>query len=161
MTVIGGLTFAGGPIRNYMMHAAASMAQKLRQSGNFGLLFGNGGYMTEAHAVVLASQPITDAQHSNFDVQDEADRRRGSMPAVDFDYEGSGVIETYTVPHDRDGAVMSGAIVGRGENGARFVCHAEQGNRELMSLLTSGAFEPIGSHGRVVKQAGRRVWLNV
>ncbi len=104
----GGLTFAGGPIRNYMMHAAAAMVEKLRESGTHGLLFGNGGYLSEAHALVLSRMPIlNDWQEQDFDIQPQADALRGVVPPLDTAYVGPGRIESYAVAHDRSGTPLS------------------------------------------------------
>ena len=56
-TVFGGLTFGGGPIGNYMSHAVVAMVQKLRGTGDKGLLFANGGYATHNHTILLAGTP--------------------------------------------------------------------------------------------------------
>src|ERR1700688_3432638 len=46
-TVTGGLPFFGGPGNNYSMHAIATMMARLRQdSGSFGLVLANGGFLT-------------------------------------------------------------------------------------------------------------------
>ena len=48
LTVTGGLTFAGGPWNNYVMHSIATMAEKLVQApGTRGLITANGGYLTK------------------------------------------------------------------------------------------------------------------
>jgi acetyl-CoA C-acetyltransferase len=160
LTVSGGLTFAGGPIRNYMMHATAAMTEKLRQSGNYGMLFGNGGYLTEAHAIVLSRAPIKDVPlASSFDVQADADARRGEVPSFANEYLGSGQIETYTVTHSREGEPLFGTIIGRGESGERFICRADAEDRDMMRFLMSGEVEPVGASGDVVSgRDGFRVW---
>ncbi|MEI7717576.1 MAG: acetyl-CoA acetyltransferase, partial [Mycobacterium sp.] len=48
LTVTGGLTFAGGPWNNYVMHAIATMAELLvANPGRRGLITANGGYLTK------------------------------------------------------------------------------------------------------------------
>ncbi|MEM8937241.1 MAG: hypothetical protein AAGC77_12615, partial [Pseudomonadota bacterium] len=55
-TVTGGLTFFGGPMNNYMTHAACAMTRKLRHGdGDLGLLYGQGGVMTKHHALILST----------------------------------------------------------------------------------------------------------
>ena len=153
-TVSGGLTFAGGPIRNYMMHAAAAMVEKLRQSGTHGLLFGNGGYLSEAHALVLSRTPILNQwQERDFDIQRQADALRGEVPHLDPDYVGPGQIESYTVAHDRSGNPQFGTIVGRTPGGARFLSRAEA-DPAMMDFLMSGKTEPVGTSG-VAQATGR------
>jgi len=160
LTVSGGLTFAGGPIRNYMMHAAAAMVEKLHQSGRCGMLFGNGGYLTEAHAIVLSRTPLPAAPLTeSFDVQEHADRLRGDVPSFVDAYLGPGRIETYTVTHSRDGEPLFGTIIGRGPKGERFICRAEADDGDMMRFLMSGKVEPVGTSGDVVPGSdGFRVW---
>ncbi len=77
-TVFGGLTFGGGPIGNYMSHAVAGMVGKLRAGGQYGLLFGNGGFATNNHSIVLSRAPAVSAlPPARFDFQAEADAARG------------------------------------------------------------------------------------
>src|SRR5205807_8690761 len=55
-TVTGGLTFFGAPLNTYMTHAACAMVRKLRDGANLGLLYGQGGFVTKHHALVLSRQ---------------------------------------------------------------------------------------------------------
>ena len=160
LTVSGGLTFAGGPIRNYMMHATAAMTDKLRQSGHYGMLFGNGGYLTEAHAIVLSRRPIEGAPLAeSFDVQEDADARRGDVPPFVNDYVGPGQLETFTVTHSREGEPLFGTIIGRGKSGERFICRADADDADMMRFLMSGQAEPVGTSGEVIDgRDGFRVW---
>jgi acetyl-CoA C-acetyltransferase len=52
LTVTGGLSFAGGPWNNYVTHAIATMADRLREApaGTYGLCTANGGFITK-HAM--------------------------------------------------------------------------------------------------------------
>ena len=76
LTVTGGLTFAGGPLNNYVMHSIARMAELLRENSNAkGLITANGGYLTKhAFGVYSATPPSTPFQHQ--DVQAEVDATR-------------------------------------------------------------------------------------
>ena len=53
-TVTGGLTFFGAPLNTYMTHAACAMVRKLRDGAKLGLLYGQGGFVTKHHALVLS-----------------------------------------------------------------------------------------------------------
>src|SRR5690606_25028890 len=59
LTVAGGLTFFGAPLHNYMTHAIVAMARRIRDDGRSrkGLLYGQGGFVTKHHALVLAAEP--------------------------------------------------------------------------------------------------------
>lgn len=149
-SVVGGLTFAGGPIANYMSHAAAGMVHRLRQGGRFGLLFGNGGLVTRNHALILSrTPPPTGLLPADHDVQPQADMRRFAIPARLEAYTGPGRIETYTVPYDRDGAARFATIIGRTPDGARFLAQVP-GSDALIRFFISGATEPVGTGGRAI-----------
>ena len=55
-TVTGGLTFFGAPLNTYMTHAAIAMVRKLRKKGKLGLLYGQGGFVTKHHGLVLSRE---------------------------------------------------------------------------------------------------------
>ena len=55
-TVTGGLTFFGAPLNTYMTHAACAMVRKLRDGGKLGLLYGQGGFVTKHHGLVLSRE---------------------------------------------------------------------------------------------------------
>src|SRR3954454_8699009 len=106
LTRTGGLSFAGGPWNNYVMHGIAATVTDLRQRpGELGLVWANGGYCTKhAFGVYSTSPPTVPFRHAY--PQDEIDampRRELAEPA---DAVGAGdvTIEAYSVMHDRDGA---------------------------------------------------------
>ena len=58
LTVTGGLTFAGGPWSNYVMHSIATMAELLvANPGRRGLITANGGYLTKHSFGVYGTEP--------------------------------------------------------------------------------------------------------
>lgn len=161
ITVTGGLTFAGGPIGNFMSHAVAKMVENLRGSDKVGLLFANGGYATTSHAIVIggsAQRAATEAR--DFDVQDKADAGRGEAPTYIDAFNGAGVIESYTINYGRDGSPSEGLIVGRSPDGAqRFLALVSGEDQAGIDRLLGSAGEPIGSDGEVkAGEDGRNVW---
>ncbi|MBK8545053.1 MAG: acetyl-CoA acetyltransferase [Caulobacteraceae bacterium] len=152
ITTFGGLTFGGGPVGNYMSHAIASMTQDLRESGNLhGLLFGNGGFATTSHSIIVSRDPeIASRGPHDPSVQDEADAHRGPAPTLLEIYEGAAAIETYTVFYDREGAAKSGVIVARTPRHERFLAYVPGDDAPLITLLTDGAQEPVGMRGNAV-----------
>ena len=150
-TVFGGLTFGGGPIGNYMSHAVASMVDALRRENGNGLLFANGGFATHNHTIVLSSNPLEHAQFpQDFDFQAEADQRRGPVPDLDKAYSGPATVETYTVHYKRDGSPRVGTIVAKTPDGARTLARVDASDEALITFLTDGTHEPVGSAGHVV-----------
>src|SRR4051794_22514314 len=79
-TVTGGLTFFGAPLNTYMTHAACAMVRKLRDGGSLGLLYGQGGFVTKHHGLVLSREVLKQPLAQDTSVQAEADRRKGAVP---------------------------------------------------------------------------------
>ena len=159
LTVHGGLTFGGGPIGNYMTHAAAAMVRKLRKEGEYGLLYGNGGYYSHNHALILATRPVAGVSFpQDYHVQAEAVGLRGPIPPAGDDYEGPAVLETYTVFFGRDGAPTHGVVIARAADGARLLSRIDGDDEESITFLTNGAVEPVGSAGHTVRQGEMLYW---
>jgi acetyl-CoA C-acetyltransferase len=109
LTVTGGMSFAGGPWNNYVMHAIATTVGLLREHSDAkGLCTANGGYLTKHSFGVYAAQPPESGCFQHEELQAEVD----ALPTreVDPDYEGPVTVEAYTVMHDRDGAPESAPV---------------------------------------------------
>ena len=58
LTVTGGLTFGGGPLNSYGLHAVARMAEVVReQRGSIGLVHGNGGWLAKHSLGLYSAEP--------------------------------------------------------------------------------------------------------
>ncbi|MEO7572991.1 MAG: acetyl-CoA acetyltransferase [Acidimicrobiales bacterium] len=117
LTVTGGLSFAGGPWNNYVMHSIATMAGRLRDDpGSLGLVTANGGYITK-HAFGIYSTEPPAAGFRHADLQDEVD----GLPrrVLDDAPDGEVDIETWTAMHDRAGQPEAGIVVGLLADGRR------------------------------------------
>jgi acetyl-CoA C-acetyltransferase len=146
-SVVGGLTFGGGPIGNYMSHAVAAMTEKLRDGGA-GFLFANGGFATDNHCILLRDRPF-EARRGGYDLQGVADAGRGHVPSLDEEFTGSATVETYTVFYDRDGEPRGGVIVARTAGGARTLARVDAGDADLIAWLTDGVAQPVGQFGTI------------
>ncbi len=160
-SVVGGLTFGGGPIGNYMSHAVAAMVERLRGTGETGLLFGNGGFATHNHSIIVSNRPIAGAAFpKDFDCQPLAEVRRLPVPPIDEDYAGPGRIESYTVLFDREGAVRQGVILARNPAGARFLARILPENTLDLKVLMAGNVEPVSMAGMGARAAdGLLDWI--
>lgn len=148
-TVAGGLTFFGGPLHNYMSHAICAMVRTLRRNSDAqGLLYGQGGYVTKHHAIVLGSQRPTTELMARFTVQDKADAMRGPSPRLRDDYEGPASIEAYTVHYSKAGEPIQGVVVLRTPDGERTMARVPPEDRAL-SILQSWDNNAVGTHGFV------------
>ena len=99
----GGLTFAGGPWNNYVMHAIASVVTDLRERpGEFGLVWANGGYATKHAFGVYSTMPTPNFRHDKPQSRiDALPRRELALPA---DAAGAATVEAYTVMFSRESA---------------------------------------------------------
>ncbi len=160
VTVAGGLTFFGAPLNDYMGHAAVAMVQRLRGGGGAGLLYGQGGYVTSHHALVLGGRARADgaALAQQYDVQGEADRARGAVPRFVAEHAGPAEVETFTVLHDREGAATHGVVVGRTEDGARLLARVAPEDGAAMARLLDPARSPVGERGMVRMADGVAAW---
>src|SRR6478752_6503765 len=96
-TVTGGLTFFGAPLNTYMTHAAVAMVRKLRAGGSLGLLYGQGGFVTKHHGLVLSREAPKQTLKQDTSVQAEADRNRRTVPEFVTEASGKGKAEAFTV----------------------------------------------------------------
>lgn len=101
LTVTGGLTFAGGPLNNYVMHAVCRTVDLARTTpGSKGLVTANGGFLTKhAFGVYSTEAPSKPFQHQ--DLQAEVDK----LPAREalLEYSGPATVEGYSVMFGNDG----------------------------------------------------------
>lgn len=153
-TVTGGLTFFGGPGNNYMLHAVAAMVRALRAgAGDSGLLYGQGGYATKHHAMVLSRAP-----QDGYAVDDASSRQAevdaALRPAFADGYGGFGSIETFTVPFGRDGRPSRAVVVGRAPSGDRFAGELVP-DQDTLAALTDVDKEPLDMSVKTTVWEGR------
>jgi acetyl-CoA C-acetyltransferase len=117
LTVTGGLTFAGGPWNNYVMHSIATMADLLRAAPEArGLITANGGYLTKHSFGVYSATPPADKFRWE-DVQAAVDREPTRTALVEW--EGTGTVESWTAAFDREGLAEKAFLSVRTPDGSR------------------------------------------
>jgi hypothetical protein len=149
-SVAGGLTFFGGPLSNYMLHAACAMVRAVR-GGGAGLLYGQGEFVTKHHALVLAGQAGAEIA-PDYSVQAQADARRGPVPELVEPEPGPATLESATILYQRDGSVDRGVVVLRTLEGARTLASVPAEDRETLALITADARFPVGLIGTITEQ---------
>src|SRR5437588_1599244 len=107
-TVTGGLTFFGAPPNPDLTHSACAMVRRLRDGAKLGLLYGQGGFVTKHHALVLSRQAPQGPLAQDTSVQAEADRHRGAVPEFVTEVSGKGTVESFTVIYGRNGNIEHG-----------------------------------------------------
>ena len=135
LTVTGGLTFGGGPLNNYVMHAIARMAEVLRESpGDVGLVSSNGGFITKHAFGIYSTAPPTNP--FCYEVpQDRVDAMPVREAAPEFD--GPVEIESYTVMYGPDGpsAALAACLL---DDGRRAWGNTD--DREVMHAMVNEEF---------------------
>jgi acetyl-CoA C-acetyltransferase len=135
LTVTGGLTWAGGPLNDYVMHSVARMAELLRaKPGARGLVTANGGYITKhAFGVYSTEPPAQPFGHE--DLQDAVDATPRREVAMQHD--GSAEVEGYTVMYDGDkpGTAYLAALL---DDGRRVWARLDDG--DTMAAMTREEF---------------------
>ena len=149
-TVTGGLTFFGAPLNTYMTHAACAMVRKLRSGAKLGLLYGQGGFVTKHHALVLSRQPPREPLAQDTSVQTEADRHRGAVPEFVTEADGKGAVESFTVIYGRNGEVEHGVVMLRTQGNARALARVPPHDGATLAHLLNMDRTPVGSRGDIV-----------
>ncbi len=117
LTVTGGMTWAGGPLNNYVIQAAVKLAQVLRaDSGTRGLLTSVSGMITKQGASMWSTEPPAQP-FANLDVTDAVAADLQPKPYRTGDNEQATVV-SYTVIWGREGPERAVAV-GELADGAR------------------------------------------
>lgn len=118
LTVTGGLPFAGGPASNYLLHAVAALAERLRADpGSSGLVSGVGMHMAKHVYAVWSGRPgplgVPDGDAVRARLAGE---RRCALAEA---YAGPARVASYSVTHGRDGRAEAAVLVLDLPDGAR------------------------------------------
>ncbi|MAE93914.1 MAG: acetyl-CoA acetyltransferase [Deltaproteobacteria bacterium] len=134
-TVTGGLTFAGGPFNNYVIHALATTMERLRKEGERpGFQSAVGGFMARHAFAVLGREPRAGGFES-LDLSDETTTLPGRTYLAD--YTGPVTIESYVVPYAAD-APERAVVAARTPEGAR--CWARSEEADLLAAMVEEEF---------------------
>ncbi len=119
LTRTGGLSFAGGPWNNYVMHAIATVVADVRRAPDeWALVWANGGLATKhAFGVYAGRPPAHGFRHAS--PQQEIDVLPRRQPAEPADAAGPAPIDAYTVMHDGDGNPQTAFAACRTPDGRR------------------------------------------
>jgi acetyl-CoA C-acetyltransferase len=151
LTVTGGLPYFGGAGNSYVLHAIATMVERLRSAPDaLGLVSALGWYMTKHAVGVYGVHPPERPWARVASAQSSIDALL--RPAFASTASGRGCVETYSVMHDRDGLATQGAVVVRGDDDTRTLALIE--DRDL--LATFEREEMVGARGRLVPRGDGR-----
>jgi acetyl-CoA C-acetyltransferase len=148
-TVTGGLTFFGAPLNTYMTHAACAMVRKLRNGAKLGLLYGQGGFVTKHHGLVVSREAPREAMMQKTSVQAEADRNKRAVPEFVDEATGKGKVEAFTVIYRNNGEVEHGVVMLRTENGKRTLARVPADDTATLAHLHNMERTPVASRGAI------------
>ena len=158
-TVTGGLTFFGAPLNTYMTHAACAMARKIRGGAKLGLLYGQGGFVTKHHGLVLSREAPPEAIRQDTSVQAVADRNKRAVPEFVDHASGKGKVEAFTVIYRGNGEVEHGVVMLRTEDGRRTLARIPADDAATLAHLRDMDRTPVGSLGDIaMADDGAPVW---
>jgi len=147
LSVTGGLPYFGGPGNAYSLHGIATMMDWLRaRPGTYGMVTALGWYMTKHAVGVYGTVPPAAAWGG---IAGGTQARVDLVPAALIAREpgGAGVVETYVVAYGRDGAPERGVVLGRLDDGRRFIARLPD-DRVLLDALTRSDGIGLGGHVR-------------
>lgn len=147
LTLTGGLPYFGGPGNNYVMHSIAAMMDTLRANpGKFGLLNGNGWFITKHSVGIYSTSPVEGDWKREAPATYQASIDAAEHPAFTESPSGAATIETYTVVHGRAG-VERALVIGRLEaDGTRFIAETPEDSATLSRMLSE---DMLGARGTV------------
>jgi acetyl-CoA C-acetyltransferase len=148
-TVTGGLTFFGAPLNTYMTHAACAMVHRLRGDAKLGLLYGQGGFVTKHHGLVLSRQAPREALAQDASVQAVADRNKRAVPDFVTEAKGNGKVESFTVLYRRGGDAEHGAVMLRTAENTRTLARVPASDGATLAHLQNMDRTPVGSLGAI------------
>lgn len=157
-TVTGGLTFFGAPLNTYMTHATCAMVRKLRSGASLGLLYGQGGFVTKHHALVVSKTPPRQPMAQDTSVQRVADTNKRVVPEFVTEATGKGKVESFTVLYGRNGEVEHGVVMLRTAQGHRALARVPASDRTTLSYLLDMDRTPVGSLGDITAGDGVLEW---
>ena len=147
LTVTGGLAYHGGPGNNYCTHAIAEIMARIRADrGTTGLVSGVGWYMSKHSLGLYGGQPPTGGWPPIDTDGLPAEIDAGPVVDIAEQARGRGRIETYTVMHDRADQPVQGIVLGRLDDGRRFVANTPA-DTDLLDAMTHDEF--LNRAGRV------------
>jgi acetyl-CoA C-acetyltransferase len=148
-TVTGGLTFFGAPLNTYMTHAACAMVRTLRRGSKLGLLYGQGGFVTKHHALVLSRAPPRGPLKQDTSVQAISDAQKRAVPEFVTEPAGKGTVESFTVIYGRNGEIEHGVVMLRTEQDARTLARVPAQDTATIGHLLQLDRHPVGSVGKI------------
>ncbi|MEZ5141579.1 MAG: hypothetical protein R2726_03535 [Acidimicrobiales bacterium] len=142
LTTTGGMTFAGGPLNSYVLHALAAMVPQLRgEPSRLGLSTSVSVVVTKQGFGLWGASPPTGGFRHEDCTRAVAVAAAPEVRPVDAGFAGVGTVASWTVTYDGLEPARAVAIVDT-PDGARTI--AESRDRELASVMAGDRDDWIG-----------------
>jgi acetyl-CoA C-acetyltransferase len=149
LTLTGSMSFFGGPGNNYTSHGIASAGLRLRESGRYAYVSGNGGLLSKQALGIYGNEPGANG-FVLADTSKEQSAINASATPVVLEANGNATVEGGTVIYDRNGDVVAAPVIARCPDGSRLVAIAspellpELAGRSLVgeTIVVSGSQPP-------------------
>jgi acetyl-CoA C-acetyltransferase len=156
LTVTGGLPYFGGPGNNYVLHAIAHMMERLRaHPGKFGLLNGNGWFLTKHSVGIYSTTPPQGPWQRRDPEEYQVALLEQPHPPFTEAPQGCATVETYTVINGREGP-ESGIVIGRLDDGTRFIARTPNDTGTLQAMMR---IDMLGARGTVSSRDGINLFV--
>jgi acetyl-CoA C-acetyltransferase len=129
------------------------MVRRVRDGARLGLLYGQGGFVTKHHALVLSKTASREALAQETSVQGEADRNKRAVPEFVTEANGKGKVESFTVLYGRGGEVEHGVAMLRTQNDRRTLARIPASDGATLAHLLNMDRTPVGSTGEIAMAA--------
>jgi acetyl-CoA C-acetyltransferase len=148
-TLTGGMTFAGGPLNNYVLQAMVRVVQTLRDDPDaLALSTSISGMITKQGAGLWSGRP-PQPEFRAADVTEAAARATGTVE-VDPDAAGDGIIAGYTVAHPRTQPPTVVALVDLAD-GRRAVANNADADVVAELMVNEGVGRPASVDGATLR----------
>lgn len=141
-----------------MLHSIAEKVEWLRKGrGRFGLVTGNGGFMSKQSAGIYSNLPGAGEWRREDPRACQAGLDAMRAPRIELEPAGAARIETYTVICER-GEPVRGVVIGRLlADDVRFVANTPPDRPDILRWLFEA--EPLGARGDVGRSKGRNTFV--
>ncbi|MFH1241054.1 MAG: acetyl-CoA acetyltransferase [Pseudomonadota bacterium] len=157
LTVTGGMPYFGGPGNNYSLHAICKMVELLRRNpAKIGLVQALSWFLSKHSVGIYSGEP---GRNPWKPIPAESCHHQKLSPIqgapVVEEAAGTAHVETYMLFHDRQGEAIGGVVVGKLDEGARFLAKLPE-DKDILNAMMNQEF--IGEKGTVHQRGGFNIF---
>jgi len=135
LTVIGGLSYFGGPLSNYSMHAIVTAVNLIRKNPSKKIMVvANGGYNTKQSIGIYGKEPPAADWNERKEKEIQEVIYSKALPKPVEKANGQLTVDAYTFYYKRDGQTGHGIVLGHLENQQRTLALIKTTPEKLRNL---------------------------